>query len=62
MQHFIGDPRSESFVCGADAVGRRNTRLDMDTSETTCRDCCDTLEYCGAWLDALDDRIDDRIN
>ena len=39
MQHFIGYPTNSSYLCGADAVGRRNTRTDTDPSLTTCRAC-----------------------
>jgi hypothetical protein len=39
MQHYLAHPLSESYVCGADAVGRRNTRTDTDVSLTTCRQC-----------------------
>lgn len=39
MQHFIGYPTNSSYLCGADAIGRRNTRTDTDTTLTTCRAC-----------------------
>ena len=39
MQHFIGYPTNSSYVCGADAIGRRNTRTDTDPALTTCRAC-----------------------
>lgn len=39
MQHYIGYPTNSSYVCGADAIGRRNTRTDTDTTLTTCRAC-----------------------
>lgn len=43
MQHYIGPKgfavTNSTFVCGADAVGRRNTRLDTDPTVTTCAAC-----------------------
>lgn len=39
MQHFIGYPTNSSFLCGASAIGQRNTRTDSDPALTTCRTC-----------------------
>lgn len=38
-QHFIHDGRSETYACGANAVGRRNTRQDTNRELTTCPRC-----------------------
>lgn len=43
IQHFIHDGRSETYACGANATGRRNTRLDTDPALTTCRHCLASL-------------------
>lgn len=39
MQHFIGYPTNSSYLCGKDAIGRRNTRTDTNPALTTCRAC-----------------------
>jgi hypothetical protein len=44
MQHFQPHPAS-TFVCGADAVGRRNSRLDPDPTATTCDKCRNTPQW-----------------
>lgn len=38
-QHFIHEGRSETYACGANAVGRRNTPLDTNPELTTCPRC-----------------------
>jgi hypothetical protein len=38
MQHFDTYPGS-TFVCGADAYGRHNSRLDENPALTTCPRC-----------------------
>lgn len=43
-QHFSPWGTSESFICGANAVGRRNSGLDLDRSKTTCRECLEQLD------------------
>jgi RNase P subunit RPR2 len=48
MQHFQFFP-SDTFVCGADAVGRRNSRLDPDPRMTTCPECKATPGWKRAW-------------
>lgn len=42
MQHFITHPLNPVFACGADAVGRRNSRNDVDPLGVTCRNCMAT--------------------
>ena len=37
--HYLTDGRSSSYVCGANAVGRRNTRTDCDENQTSCTRC-----------------------
>lgn len=37
--HFLTHGLAESYACGADAVGRRNTGRDTDPGQTTCADC-----------------------
>lgn len=49
MRHFITYPTNSTYACGANAVGRRNSRLDPDPNETSCRDCMETE----AWKDAF---------
>lgn len=49
MQHFTTWAASESFICGADAVGRRNSAADTNPLLTTCRECKQTE----AWAEAL---------
>lgn len=44
LQHFIHDGRSTTYACGADALGRRNTRLDTNAELTTCCQCLAQLE------------------
>lgn len=42
MIHYLSSgPRwiSETYFCGADAVGRRSTRTDLDPEQTTCPKC-----------------------
>lgn len=41
-QHFTTYGAAETFACGADAVGQRNTRLDEDPTQTTCTRCMGT--------------------
>lgn len=43
MQHFIFHPTNSTFACGADAVGRRNTRLDTDPWQTSCGRCIEAM-------------------
>lgn len=42
MTHLLSYPTSSTFECGADAVGRRNTRVQMDPNHTTCSRCLTT--------------------
>lgn len=37
--HYLTWPTAESYACGANAVGRRNTRTDTDRTQTTCEQC-----------------------
>jgi hypothetical protein len=37
--HFLTWGSAESYACGADAVGRRNTARDTDEKQTTCGGC-----------------------
>lgn len=37
--HFLHWPTSSTYLCGADAVGRRSTRRDGDPENTTCARC-----------------------
>lgn len=37
--HFLTYPTSSTYLCGADAVGRRNTRVDPDPANTSCAAC-----------------------
>lgn len=43
MEHFLPYPTSSTFICGADAVGRRNTRTQTKVENTTCRRCLEQL-------------------
>lgn len=47
-RHFLAHGLSESYACGADAVGRRSSD-QQDPSNTNCRDCRQT----DAWQDAV---------
>jgi hypothetical protein len=48
MQHF--QPyAADTFACGADAVGRRNSALDADPNITTCLQCKNTDTWRAAW-------------
>lgn len=46
-QHFSPWGTSESFICGANAVGRRNSGRDLDRSLTTCPACLEQLAAYG---------------
>lgn len=48
MQHFLTWPTASTAVCGSDMVGQRNSRTDLDASQTTCRRCLE-------WIDANPD-------
>jgi hypothetical protein len=37
--HFLTWPTAETYLCGADAVGRRNTARDTDHGNTSCVKC-----------------------
>jgi hypothetical protein len=37
--HFLTWPTAETYLCGADAVGRRNTARDTDHWNTSCVKC-----------------------
>jgi hypothetical protein len=37
--HFLTWPTAEEYLCGADAVGRRNTARDTDHWNTSCVPC-----------------------
>lgn len=37
--HYLTWPTSSTYLCGADAVGRRSTERDTDHWNTTCTDC-----------------------
>jgi hypothetical protein len=50
MQHFTTWSASSTFVCGADAVGRRNSRLDVDPSLTDCAACKRTEAWTEAYI------------
>lgn len=38
-QHYLTYPTNSAAVCGADMVGRRNSRTDSDPAATTCPEC-----------------------
>ena len=38
-QHYMTHPTNETAVCGANMIGRRNSRLDSDAEATTCPEC-----------------------
>lgn len=38
-QHYLSYPTHATAVCGAEMVGRRNTRRDGDSRLTTCHAC-----------------------
>lgn len=40
--HFLPHPIASEFACGADAVGRRNPRVQCDPNLTTCPNCLNT--------------------
>ena len=50
MEHYLPHPLSGAFACGADAVGRRNTRTQTNPYNTTCARCQET----DVWFDAVD--------
>jgi hypothetical protein len=37
--HYLTWPTSATYLCGADAVGRRSTQRDTDHWNTTCTGC-----------------------
>lgn len=37
--HYLPTGYSTEFICGANAVGRRSTREQMDPANTTCAKC-----------------------
>lgn len=37
--HYLIWPTSSTYLCGAEAVGRRSTERDTDHWNTTCTDC-----------------------
>lgn len=41
-EHFLPHPIATEFACGADAVGRRNPRVQCDPNNTTCPACLNT--------------------
>lgn len=41
LVHFLSWTTSSTYLCGADAVGRRNTARDTDHWNTTCIPCMD---------------------
>lgn len=43
MIHFLTYPTASTFICGADAVGRRNTRVQTNSENTTCARCLEQL-------------------
>ncbi|UYL87485.1 hypothetical protein SEA_PUREGLOBE5_122 [Arthrobacter phage Pureglobe5] len=45
MEHLLTHPTSDTFACGADAVGRRNPRAQMDPRNTTCRRCVESEAF-----------------
>jgi hypothetical protein len=50
-QHLINWPTDSSFVCRADAVGRHDSRSDIDPTLTDCRRC----KASPVWQAALDE-------
>lgn len=40
--HYLTGGRSSTYLCGANALGRRNTRTDCDENQTTCPRCLAT--------------------
>jgi hypothetical protein len=49
MQHFTTWSASSTFVCGADAVGRRNSRNDVNPTLTECYACKNTEVWTEAY-------------
>lgn len=45
MEHLLTHEISSTFACGADAVGRRNWRIQLDPRNTTCRRCKESDAY-----------------
>ena len=42
-QHYMSYPTNETAVCGADMLGRRDSRVDSDPEATTCPQCKEWL-------------------
>jgi hypothetical protein len=42
--HFLTWRTAGTYLCGADAVGRRNTARDTDPEQTTCGGCRSHLD------------------
>ena len=45
--HYLTDGRSSTYLCGANALGRRNTRTDCDENQTTCPRCLNNPHHPG---------------
>lgn len=45
MEHLLTHPIAGTFACGADALGRRNPRVQTDPRNTTCRRCLESDAY-----------------
>lgn len=45
--HYLTWPTAETYACGANAVGRRNTRTDTDIHLTTCAPCIEVAHSIG---------------
>lgn len=43
--HYLHWPTSTRYACGADAVGRRSTRRDGNSFNTTCTGCLKSPLY-----------------
>lgn len=43
--HYLTWPTANSYACGANAVGRRNTSRDTDPKQTTCIHCKEVIRY-----------------
>lgn len=49
MTHLLHYPTATYFACGMNAAGRRNTRVQCDPANTTCRHCLAWIEMNPEW-------------
>lgn len=45
MQHFLSYPTNSTYACGADAVGRRRSRIDTNPFLTECVKCMRSVTW-----------------